>query len=199
MGAAHRHRRRLGHRLRQCGAASGPASRRLRRVAAPGDAGRASLCRRRHPAMPPRWPMPFARRPAARRCGQGAQPRRRPLALSCDRARPRIVGGVGAEYPQWLLAAAAVFRRHPRGRTDHASRHHPGAEPDRSRFPHQPGSAAPLPGAGDPRQPLSAAVPQHRLGGDRLHRRRCAAGSLGVDASSGSMAARSAAGCCRRW
>ena len=119
-----------------------------------------------------------AGRPRGRR-GQGAQPRRRPLALSCDRSRPRIVDGVGAEYPQWLLAAAAVFRRHRCGRADRASRHHPGAEPDRSRFPHQPGSPAALPGPGDPRQSLSAAAAQHRLGDDRLHRLRCIAGSLG--------------------
>ena len=133
----------VGHRLRQCGAAARPASRRLCRVAAPGDAGRASLRRRRHPAVPQAGGRCHSRagRPHRRR-GQGAQPRRRPLALSCDRARPRIVGGVGAQYPQRLRAAAAVFRRHHRGRTDRASRHHPGAEPDRSRFPHQPGSAA---------------------------------------------------------
>ena len=64
------------------------------------------------------------------------------LALSCDRARPRAVGGVGAEHPQWLRAAAAIFRRHHRGRADHASRHHLGAEPDRPRLPHQPGYPA---------------------------------------------------------
>ena len=91
-----------------------------------------------------------------------------PVALSRDRTRSRAVGGMGTQYPRRLFAAAAIFCRHHRGRADHAACHHRGAEPDRSRFPYQPGYSPAFSRAGDPRQSLSAVAAQDRRRRDRL-------------------------------
>ena len=79
------------------------------------------------------------------------------------------------------------------------ARHHRGAEPDRSRFQYQPGYPAALPRPGDPRQSLSAAAAQNRLrrSSPLSASLRCSKSGAWMP-SSGSMAARSAAGCCRR-
>ena len=100
---------------------------------------------------------------------------RRPVALSCDCSGPGTMGGVGAQYPQRLLAAAAIFCRNRCGRTDHPYRHHRGAQPDRSRFSHQPGYPAAFPRPRSPRQSLSAATAQNSFGDHRFHRLCCAA------------------------
>ncbi|MGX1333065.1 hypothetical protein AB7M56_007564 [Bradyrhizobium elkanii] len=180
LGPAYRRRRRLGHRLCQCRAAARAASRRLCRADPARDAGGASLRRRHHPAVPPpgRRRHPRAGR-SHRACGANAQPSRGALACAGDCARPRAVGGVGAQHPQRLFAAAAIFRRHHCGAAGDPPRHHGGAEPDRSRLPHQPGADPALPGARGPRQPLSAAAAQGGHGGDRLHWLRRAARGLG--------------------
>ena len=170
----------IRHSFCQCGVAARLASRRLRGVAASGDADRASLYRRHHPAVPPAGRRCDSRAGRPRgRSRQGAQPRRGLVALSCHRPGPRLVGGVGAEHPQRLLAAAAVFRRHHRGHIGRPPRHHGGAEPDRSRFPYQAGNPAAFPRPGDPRQSLSAAAAQDRLFRHHLYRLRCTARGLG--------------------
>ena len=109
------------------------------------------------------------------------------------------MGGVGAEYPQRLLAAAAIFCRHGCGRADRASRHHRGAEPDRSRFSDQRGYPAALPRSRNPRQSLSAAAAQNRFGDHRSSSASSHCSKSGAwMPSSGSMAARSAVGYYRR-
>ena len=74
-----------------------------------------------------------ARRPAARARLQGYAIARRGLALSCDRPGPLTMGGVGAEYPQWLSLLLSILSA-PSPSCDHARGQHRGAEPHRSRL-----------------------------------------------------------------
>ena len=89
------------------------------------------------------------------------------------RVRNRVAGLWHYLAIALVLALWAVWALNIRN--GYSSRHHRGAEPDRSRLPYQPGDPAALPRLRDPRQSLSAAITPNRLGWHRLDRLHCSA------------------------